>query len=106
MRALLVVSVLIVMVGVASRGGAGQAGAVQACSLLTADEITGVTGAKAGEGRETATVLSSGPQKGETLAGWMWKLGEQGMVNRPRQALRGHRETQEPGLETGQADLR
>ena len=81
MRALLVVSVLIVMVGVASRGGAGQAGAVQACSLLTADEITGVTGAKAGEGRETATVLSSGPQKGETLAGWMWKLGEQGMVN-------------------------
>jgi hypothetical protein len=80
MRALLVVCVLIVTVGVASRDGAAKGGTAQACSLLTVDEITGVTGEKAGPGHETDTPLSSGPQKGETLAGCMWKLGEQGMV--------------------------
>jgi hypothetical protein len=80
MRAVVVVSVLIVTVGGANRGGAAKGGAVQACSLLRADEIAGVTGTKAGEGHETDTPISSGPQKGETLAGCMWKLGEQGMV--------------------------
>lgn len=80
MRALLVVGVLIMTVGVASRGGAAKGAAVQACSLLTADEITGVTGAKAGPGHETDIPIATGPQKGETLAGCMWKLGEQGMV--------------------------
>jgi hypothetical protein len=80
MRALLVFCVLIVTVRVGSRGGAVKGGAVQACSLLTIDEIVGVTGAKVGEGHETDTPISSGPQKGETLAGCMWKLGEQGMV--------------------------
>lgn len=81
MRALLGVCVLMVTVGVAGPGEAAKGGAVQACSLLRADEITGLTGAKASEGQENDTLLSSGPQKGETLAGCMWKLGERGMVN-------------------------
>ena len=76
-----VVSVLIATMGVASRGGAAKGRAVQACSLLRADEITGVTGEKSAEGRESDAVLTSGPGKGETLAGCMWKLGDRGMVS-------------------------
>jgi hypothetical protein len=81
MRGALVAGVLIVAVGMGARDVAAKGAPLHACSLLTADDIAGATGAKVGEGRENDTVIPSGPQKGETMAGCMWKLGEQGMVN-------------------------
>jgi hypothetical protein len=45
------------------------------CTLLTASEITGVLGTAPSKTMETDMVVPSGPQKGETLAGCMWKVG-------------------------------
>src|SRR5262249_30379314 len=64
--------------------GGGEVAAQQkmhACSLLTAGEIGDAVGDKVGESRESDTVVSQGPSKGETVGTCMWKVGEQGMVS-------------------------
>jgi len=87
MRGAFVVCFAILGVAVAARYGAAKEtraakeNVIHACSLLSADDIAGVTGAKVGEGRETSTVITSGPEKGETMATCTWRVGEQGMAN-------------------------
>jgi hypothetical protein len=81
MRAVLVAGVLIVSVAAAGRDVAAKGGAVSACSLLSADDIAAATGVKVGEGHESDTPITAGPQKGETLRSCTWKLGAQGMVS-------------------------
>jgi hypothetical protein len=80
MQRVLVVGALIVGVVLTAPVGAAEGSSVAACSLLNTDDIAGVTGGKVGEGHENTTPIPSGPQKGESMAGCMWKLGDQGMV--------------------------
>lgn len=51
------------------------------CSMLTGAELSAATGAKVGEGQDTTMVIPSGPAKGQTMLGCMWRVGEVGMVS-------------------------
>jgi len=52
-----------------------------ACPLLTPSEIAAATSMKVGASHVTDFVIPSGPSKGRTMTGCMWKLGESGMLN-------------------------
>jgi hypothetical protein len=81
MRGVLVACVLVGVVGAGGGVGVANDGAKGACLLLTADDISNATGAKAGEAHESETVLTSGPQQGGTMTTCMWKLGDSGMFH-------------------------
>ena len=72
----------VVLVGLAAQSGLAAADSkVKACSLLTEEDIAGALAGKAGEGHPTDMQRSSGPQKGQTLYGCMWKVGAQDMLS-------------------------
>ena len=52
-----------------------------ACPLLTPGEIAAATSMKVGASHATDIVIPSGPAKGQTMTGCMWKLGDSGMLN-------------------------
>lgn len=52
-----------------------------ACPLLTPAEIAAATSMKVGASQATDIVIPSGPAKGQTMTGCMWKLGDEGMLN-------------------------
>ena len=52
-----------------------------ACPLLTPAEIATATSMKVGPSHASDMVIPSGPSKGQTMTGCMWKLGESGMLN-------------------------
>ena len=52
-----------------------------ACPLLTPAEIAAATGMKVGQSYPNDMVIPSGPSKGQTMTGCMWKLGDSGMLN-------------------------
>jgi hypothetical protein len=52
-----------------------------ACPLLTPTEIAAATSMKVGPSHVSDMVIPSGPAKGQTMTGCMWKLGDSGMLN-------------------------
>lgn len=52
-----------------------------ACPLLTPEEIAAASSMKVGPSHATDIVIPSGPAKGQTMTGCMWKLGDYGMLN-------------------------
>ena len=73
---------------VASVAGAQQKGG--ACSLLTVKELTDAVGMAVDQGKENDTVIPSGPSKGETMRGCMWRVGDKSMVSVSTTPVRGN----------------
>jgi hypothetical protein len=65
--------VVVSVVGAQQQGGA--------CSLLTVKELTDAVGMPVDEGKDNNTVIPSGPSKGETMRGCMWRVGDKSMVS-------------------------
>jgi len=54
---------------------------MQACSLLTAAEVSDAVGMPAGQSQENDMVIPEGPAKGETMAICRWSIGDKDMVS-------------------------
>jgi len=80
MRELLVTGIVVLGVSAAAPGLRADPAKVQACALVTVDEISAAIGDKVGGQHETDTVVANGPAKGQPLVGCMWKAGGQGIV--------------------------
>ena len=73
-------SLVLLALGVIGPNALAQATA-NACGLLTAKELTDAIGMPVAEGTPNETVIPSGPAKGQTMHGCMWRAGDQNMVS-------------------------
>jgi hypothetical protein len=69
------------------------------CPLLTAAEISAITGMKAGEPHETDMDVPGGAGEAKVpMTGCMWPLGDKGMVNLSIMRASGSKEERDKGL--------
>ena len=78
-----------IALGLVVPGVTGAQGKAGVCSLLTVKELTDAVGMAVDEGKENNTVIPSGPSKGETMRGCMWRVGDKSMVSVSMIAARG-----------------